>query len=162
MRFTTVTCFSQVTVIMVAVMRSQPRSDCPINYALELFGDRWTLLIVRDMLYEQMSTFGELASSPEGIATNVLTERLGRLEANGIVTKSPDATDGRRDRYALTEKGIQLYPVMLEMTLWSATWDPATVVSARLVAIIEHDKPRFIQEAIAGRWRPPHPRRLTA
>ena len=140
-------------------MKSQPRSDCPINYALELIGDRWTLLIVRDMLYENMSTFGEFANSPEGIATNVLTERLGRLEANGIVTKTPDPADGRRDRYSLTEKGRQLYPAMLEMTLWSATWDPNTVVSTHLVEIIDHDKPRFIQEALAGRWRPPRPQR---
>ena len=157
-----ITCVLQVISFILVAMKSEPRSDCPINYALELFGDRWTLLIVRDMLYEHASTFGELASSPEGIATNVLSERLGRLETNGIVTKTPDAADGRRDRYTLTEKGIQLYPLMLEMTLWSATWDPDTVVSSHLVETIEADKPRFIQEAIAGRWRPPRARRAVA
>jgi DNA-binding HxlR family transcriptional regulator len=157
-----ITCVLQAIVHIVAAMKPQPRSDCPINYALELIGDRWTLLILRDMIYEHMSTFGEFASSPEGIATNVLTERLGRLEANGIVTKTPDPTDGRRDRYRLTDKARQLYPIMLEMTLWSATWDPQTVVSPHLVEIIEADKPRFIQEVIAGRWRPLRPLRPAA
>ena len=101
------------------------RSNCPINFALETFGDRWTLLIVRDLLFKGKRTYGEFLESQEGISTSILADRLRRLKAHGIVTA--DAADDRRSTlYRLTSKGRDLLPVMLEMTAWSAKHDPLT------------------------------------
>lgn len=98
-------------------MKSGPRSECPISGALELVGDRWTLVILRDVLLAKRSAFSELAA-PEGIATNVLSERLKRLETAGIVERVRDPEDGRRWIYRPTPKGRALIPTVLELGLW--------------------------------------------
>jgi DNA-binding HxlR family transcriptional regulator len=100
--------------------KPQRRSSCPVNVSLEIFGDRWSLLIIRDLMLRSYRTYKELLSSDEGIATNILAERLQRLEAAGIITASRDAEDGRKVVYRLTEKGINLAPVLVELVLWSA------------------------------------------
>jgi DNA-binding HxlR family transcriptional regulator len=100
--------------------RSARRSGCPISIALEIFGDSWSLLIVRDLMFKGLRTFNDFAGSGEGIASNVLSERLVRLEAAGILSKEPDPTDGRRSRYRLTEKGADLAPALVEIVLWAA------------------------------------------
>lgn len=97
-----------------------PRSRCPIALALDVLGDPWTLLIVRDLLFKGARLFGDFAESGERIATNVLSDRLARLEANGIVDKTRDTTDARRFVYRLTEKGMGLAPVLTELVIWSA------------------------------------------
>lgn len=97
-----------------------PRSGCPISTALELVGDPWSLLIVRDLLFKKLRTFKEFASAGEGIASNILTERLLRLETHGIVTKRIDAADQRRYVYRLTQKGFDLAPVLMELVVWAA------------------------------------------
>ena len=99
---------------------SGQRSGCPINIALEIFGDRWSLLIVRDLMFKGRNTYREFLEAEEGIATNILAERLQRLEAVGILMKQPDPADGRKIIYQLTPKGIDLAPVLVEMVLWSA------------------------------------------
>ncbi len=96
------------------------RSSCPINISLEIFGDRWSLLIIRDLMLRSYRTYKEFLSSDEGIATNILAERLQRLEAAGIISTSRDAEDGRKVVYRLTEKGIDLAPIIVELVLWSA------------------------------------------
>jgi DNA-binding HxlR family transcriptional regulator len=96
------------------------RSSCPINISLEIFGDRWSLLIIRDLMLRSYRTYKEFLSSDEGIATNILAERLQRLEAAGIITTTRDAEDGRKVVYRLTEKGIDLAPIIVELVLWSA------------------------------------------
>jgi len=96
------------------------RSSCPINVSLEIFGDRWSLLIIRDLMLRSYRTYKEFLSSDEGIATNILAERLQRLEAAGIITTSRDAEDRRKVVYRLTEKGIDLAPILVELVLWSA------------------------------------------
>ncbi len=103
-------------------VRKKPprRSSCPINVSLEIFGDRWSLLIIRDLMLRSYRTYKEFLSSDEGIATNILAERLRRLEAAGIITTSRDAKDGRKVVYRLTGKGIDLAPVLVELVLWSA------------------------------------------
>lgn len=99
------------------------RSHCPINFVLETFGDRWTLLIVRDLMFKGKKTFKEFRASDEKIATNILSDRLKRLESHGIVKKTI-APDNRSSLiYSLTEKGKDLIPVMLEITAWSARHD---------------------------------------
>jgi DNA-binding HxlR family transcriptional regulator len=96
------------------------RSDCPLNVSLEIFGDRWTLLIVRDLLFKKQHEFKDYLAAKEKIASNVLSDRLRRLEESGIITKSVHPTDARRVDYRLTEKGLDLAPLLFEMALWAA------------------------------------------
>ena len=102
----------------------QRRSGYPINFALETFGDPWSLLIIRDMVYFGKKTYSEFFASEEGIATNILTSRLAHLEQQGILVKKPQDTDERKEMYVLTEKGLDLIPVLVEMANWSAEHDP--------------------------------------
>lgn len=115
-------------------MPETPRSLCPISLALDIFGDAWTLLIVRDLMFRGMNTFNGFLNAGEGIATNVLTDRLAKLEAAGLIDKARDADDARRFVYRLTPKGADLAPVLVQIVLWSArhtgTDAPAEQVSA--------------------------------
>jgi len=104
----------------VAGKPKKPRSGCPVSLALERFGDRWSLLIVRDLMVRGLHTFREFQASGEGIATNVLADRLQKLEAAGIITAETERSDRRQVNYRLTEKGIDLAPVLLELFVWSA------------------------------------------
>src|SRR5579863_3473825 len=96
------------------------RSGCPLNASIEMLGDRWSLLIIRDMMLRGSRTFKEFLGSYEKIATNIMTDRLHRLESYGILTAEPDPTDGRKLIYLLTQKGIDLAPVLTEMVLWAS------------------------------------------
>ena len=98
----------------------QRRSGCPLNASVEMLGDRWSLLILRDMMLRGYQTFNEFLHSDEKIATNILTDRLRRLESYGIVETHRDPADGRKMIYDLTPKGIDLAPVLTEMVLWAA------------------------------------------
>lgn len=104
---------------------SARRSDCPISISLELLGDSWSLLIVRDLMFRGFSRFNEFQNGGEGIATNILSERLQRLECAGIVTKRKDPEDARRFVYRLTSKGIDLAPVLVELALWALRHEDA-------------------------------------
>jgi DNA-binding HxlR family transcriptional regulator len=101
----------------------RPRSGCPISIALELFGDPWSLLIVRDLMFKGLRTFKEFQAAGEGVATNILSDRLKRLEDAGILTQRPDPADARRVLYGLTRKGADLAPMMVELVLWSARYE---------------------------------------
>jgi DNA-binding HxlR family transcriptional regulator len=101
-------------------MPDAPRSLCPISLALDIFGDAWTLLIVRDLMFKGMNTFNAFLNAGEGIATNVLADRLARLEACGLIDKTRDPDDARRYVYRLTSKGADLAPVLVHIVLWSA------------------------------------------
>lgn len=125
--------------------KQQRRSDCPINFALENFGDTWSLLIVRDIVYFGKHTYGEFLAADEGIATNILATRLAQLEENGIVEKRKNATDKRKDDYFLTQKGLDLIPIMVEMALWSFKYDPLTGAPADWIARTNADKPTIIR-----------------
>ena len=96
---------------------------CPIHFALDVMGDKWSLLIVRDLVFKSKHTYGAFAKSPEGISTNILADRLAKLEAHGIVTKSRDPENQTKFVYRLTDKGCDLIPVLLAMTEWSARHD---------------------------------------
>jgi DNA-binding HxlR family transcriptional regulator len=95
------------------------RSGCPVSVSLDIFGDRWSLIIVRDLMVRGYRTFSEMEHDGDGIATNILSDRLRKLEASGILGTEP-APDGRSNIYRLTEKGIALGPVMLELLIWGA------------------------------------------
>src|SRR5438309_9701926 len=106
------------------------RSDCPINFALETFGDPWSLLLIRDIVYFGKHTYGEFFASEEGMATNILASRLAHLEHQGILVKKLSEKDKRKEEYVLTEKGLDLIPVLVEMANWSAEHDPQTAAPA--------------------------------
>lgn len=101
--------------------------------SLEVFGDRWSLLIVRDLMVRGFRTFRDFKESGEGIATNILADRLRRLRKAGVVETEPDHTDRRKVNYRLTEKGIELAPVLLELLIWGAqheeTGAPCAVIT---------------------------------
>ncbi len=99
--------------------RDLRRSDCPVHCTLNLLGDRWTLVIIRDLLTTRRATFSELLDSPERIATNTLSSRLANLESCGIIEQLPGDK-----RYLLTEKGLDLAPVLAELTLWGMRHEP--------------------------------------
>jgi len=123
----------------------QRRSGCPINFALELFGDPWSLLIIRDIIYFGKRTYGEFLGSEEGMATNILASRLAHLEQQGILEKRSSARDKRKEEYILTEKGLDLIPVLVEMADWSARHDPHTAAPAEWIALMRADRERMIQ-----------------
>lgn len=100
------------------------RSHCPVNYGLEIFGDKWSLLIVRDIVFAGKRTYGEFLRSEEGFATNILASRLAFLVEQGILAKTLSSSDRRKDLYSLTEKGLDLIPVLLSVVVWSAKHDP--------------------------------------
>lgn len=100
--------------------KAKPRSGCPVAVSLDLLGDRWSLLIVRDIMVRGYRTFREFQHSGEGIATNILADRLQRLEEGGILQREAAADDGRSTHYRLTAKGIALAPVLLELLIWGA------------------------------------------
>ena len=128
---------------------SEWRSGCPLNASVQMLGDQWSLLIIRDMMLRGSRTFTELLNSYEMIATNVLAARLRRLEANGILTRERDAKDRRKQIYRLTEKGIDLGPVLTEMVLWAAAHEETE--NAALVRKMRKDKKGFLA-GIRRRW----------
>ena len=126
----------------------QRRSDCPIHFALEILGDRGSLLLIRDIVLYGKHTYGDFLRSKEQIATNVLAARLTLLEYEGILYKAPHATDKRKDVYMLTEKGLDLIPMLLDIVVWSATYDPATDAPKEFVERIRADKEHLAKEII--------------
>lgn len=126
------------------------RSDCPLNVSLEIFGDRWTLLIVRDLMLKGRSRFGELLEGGEGIASNILTDRLSRLEAYGLIQRRRDPADARRLTYRLTQRGIDLAPILFEMILWAARHE-RTAAPPEEVEAMERDRAGYLA-AIRQTW----------
>jgi DNA-binding HxlR family transcriptional regulator len=117
-----------------------PRSHCPISFALDILGDRWALLIVRDLMFKKKHYFREFADSEERIATNVLTDRLTKLEAHGIVTREQEAANRRNVRYELTLKGRDLASILVEIIRWSGKYDPLTAAPRSFLRRIERDR----------------------
>jgi DNA-binding HxlR family transcriptional regulator len=116
------------------------RSDCPISYALDLFGDRWTLLVIRDILFKHKHHYSEFLESEEQIATNILADRLRKLEDAGMITRTKAARNAGGVTYTLTEKGLDLAPMLIEIILWSARHDVATAAEPEFVAAALHDR----------------------
>jgi DNA-binding HxlR family transcriptional regulator len=127
------------------------RSGCPVSISLERFGDRWSLLIVRDLMVRGLRTFKDFQQAGEGIATNILAGRLRNLEANGIITAEADQSDGRRVNYRLTKKGIDLAPVMLELLIWGAQHEH-TGAPCAFIAKMAANREQVVAEA-RRRWR---------
>ena len=129
--------------------KAKRRSECPLNASVEMLGDRWSLLIIRDMMLRGSRTFKEFLECYEGIATNILADRLRKLVAYGIITTKRDPADGRKLIYLLTAKGMDLAPVLTEMVLWAAAHEDTG--NQALVRQMQKDKQKFLA-AIRQRW----------
>jgi len=116
---------------------------------VEILGDRWSLLIIRDMMLRGFRTYKEFLESYEGIATNILADRLRKLIAYGIIATQPDPSDGRKLIYLLTTKGLDLAPVLTEMVLWAAAHERTE--NQALVRQIQEDKEQFLA-GVLRRW----------
>ena len=131
-----------------AQAKAAPRSLDPINLALELVGDAWSLLIVRDLMLRGHTGYQAFLRSGEGIATNILADRLARLEANGLITKAPDPTDARKFIYALSSKGADLAPVLVELILFSQRHEPRIDMARDLLQEIQRNKVAYTQRLV--------------
>ncbi len=136
---------------MPAKQKPQRRSSCPISASLEIVGDRWSLLIIRDLMLRGFRTYKELLSSEEGIATNILAERLQRLEAAGIITTSRDAEDRRKVVYRLTRKGIDLAPILIELVLWGAQYEATGGAPPAMLRRMRSKRAQFLAE-VRRKW----------
>lgn len=120
--------------------RHEPRSACALANGLELIGDRWTMLIIRDLMFTNKNEFGHLLSSGEGISTNILTERLSRLQAYNVLDKLPHPSHGKKSIYQLTEQGLGLAPVLIELTLWSYSAISETFIPPVILDMMVNDR----------------------
>ena len=111
---------------------------CPISRAVEVLGERWSLLIVRDLMFKGRTRFKDFLQAEEGISSNLLADRLASLEDAGILSKQADPQDGRGFRYQLTQRGVDLAPLMIEMVLWSAKHFDTGAPADQLTAMRDH------------------------
>ena len=123
--------------------RTARRSDCPINFALQIVGDAWSLLVIRDLMFTDRSTYTDFLTAEEGIATNVLAARLKHLQAQGLIRKRGT---GRGAVFGLTKKGLDLLPAMLELISWSAAYDSRTAAPHAFVARVRVDREAMVRE----------------
>ena len=130
-------------------MNRTPRSNCPISRALDVIGDKWSLLILRDIALRGKSRYREFLDSGEGISTNILADRLARLERDGLISKSDDPDDKRQVRYFPTRKAMDLLPVVLAMARWSATYYPRTVSQNPFVKRMKADEGGLVKEILS-------------
>lgn len=121
-------------------------SGCPVAFGLNIFGDRWSLLIIREMMLNGKSTNSQFQSIEEGIATNILADRLRHLEEEGIVTKERDPDNRRSFIYTLTQKGRELAPVVAEIILWSGENDERPFAKRQTFLKVKKDREAFIEE----------------
>jgi len=128
--------------------KQKRRSDCPISTALDIFGDKWTLLIIRDLMFKGKQHYVEFLQSEEKIATNILADRLLKLEQNGLISKASDPADARKFIYALTEKGADLAPLLVEMTLFANRHAPRIDMPKEVVADMMRNKSAFTARLI--------------
>ena len=132
----------------VDMKRVKRRSNCPISFALDIFGDKWSLLIIRDLMFKGKVYYGDFLGSEEKIATNILANRLQLLEDAGIITRAQDTITKNKIIYSLSEKGIDLLPVLIEIILWSAKYDPKTAAPKEFIAAAKKDKKGLIRDII--------------
>jgi DNA-binding HxlR family transcriptional regulator len=131
-------------------MRSDHRSGCPINLMLELLGDKWSLMIIRDMIFGNRRHFRELLDhSEEGIASNMLADRLKTMLEQGIVTKADDPSHKQKVIYSLTERGIELLPVLMQMAGWGHRYLPVTKQHGIATQLLVEGGPKMLKGFMA-------------
>lgn len=127
-------------------MKNHRRSDCPISFALDLFGDKWSLLILRDLVFKNKSYYQDFADSEEGISTNILAERLERLKREGLIESKPDKSNARKIVYSPTDKALDLIPLILEIIDWSAKHDPRTGAPKEFLKMLKKDRIKLARQ----------------
>jgi DNA-binding HxlR family transcriptional regulator len=142
---------SDIVTVIGLSGETKRRSGCPVSISLEILGDRWSLLIIRDLMVRGLRRFREFQQSGEGIATNILADRLQKLESAGIITAEVDDGDARCVNYRLTEKGIGLAPVLLELLIWGARHEN-TGAPCAVIDEMERDREQVLAET-RRRWR---------
>jgi len=126
------------------------RSDCPISTALDIFGDKWSLLIVRDMVFKSLSTYGDFLNGGEKIATNILADRLTMLEAGGIIAKQKHPESKAKILYTLTPKGIDLVPALVEIIAWSEKYHEVHPQAKQFAKQLRKDKVAVVKQILSG------------
>ncbi|QWF83555.1 winged helix-turn-helix transcriptional regulator [Amycolatopsis sp. CA-230715] len=127
-------------------MRKDVRSGCPINLSLEIFGDRWTLLVLRDVMFGGARHFRELLGGPERISSNILADRLAVLVDGGLLTRSGDPAHKQKVTYSLTERAIQLVPVFAQLSAWGVRHLPVGDEFAARAGVLDRGGPRLWEE----------------
>ena len=125
------------------------RSGCAVSMALDAVGDKWSLLILRDLMFTEKRSYGELQASEEKIATNILASRLVTLEENGLICKQSDPADSRRNLYFLTDKGIHLVPVVIELMQWMSKFSPDAFACSKNLTAYKRDRVALYNELMA-------------
>lgn len=123
----------------------EKRSDCPISSSLDIFGDRWSLLIVRDLMLYKTRTYGDFLKSTEKIATNILANRLQLLEENGIIIKSPYPDNKVKGLYKLSSKGVDLIPALIEIALWGGKYLSNSDECSPFLKDVKKNKTKFLK-----------------
>ncbi len=124
------------------------RSDCPISRSLDVWGDKWSLLIIRDLLFKKECTYSDFLKSEEKIATNILASRLLTLEEHGAIEKHEHPDSKAKVLYKLTEKGIDLLPIMIEINLWANKYYDLPAERKAMIKEVKKDKEKFIKSWI--------------
>src|SRR5687768_11340085 len=127
------------------MLKSKKRSDCPVSSSLDIWGDKWSLLIIRDLMDAKECTYGDFLKSPEGIATNILATRLQNLEENKLIEKLGHPDSKAKVLYKLTPKGIDLVPVMIEISLWAEKYFSIPKDRKAMLKEVKKDKAAFIK-----------------
>ena len=121
------------------------RSDCPVSSSLDIWGDKWSLLIIRDLMFAKECTYGDFLKAPERIATNILASRLLALEENKIIRKLDHPESKAKVLYRLTKKGIDLLPIMIEINIWAEKYFPIPADRKAMLKEVKKDKAAFIK-----------------
>lgn len=124
------------------------RSDCPISCSLDIWGDKWSLLIIRDLMFSRKCRYSDFLKSAEGIATNILATRLQALEENQIIEKSDDSNSTSKGFYKLTSRGIDLLPILIEIGLWSEKYFPMPEEIKTMFTEVKKNKTEFMNKVI--------------
>ncbi len=126
-------------------MTQKKRSDCPVSCSLDIWGDKWSLLIIRDLMFAKECTYGDFLKAPEHIATNILASRLQTLEENKIIEKLEHPGSKAKVLYRLTRKGIDLLPIMIEINLWAEKYFTIPADRKKMLKEVKKDKAGFIR-----------------
>ncbi|TGK37679.1 winged helix-turn-helix transcriptional regulator [Leptospira andrefontaineae] len=127
------------------MLEGKKRSDCPISCSLDIWGDKWSLLIIRDLMFNKKRTYGDFLKSDEGIATNILASRLQSLEENGLIEKSEHPDSKAKILYKLTQKGIDLLPVFIEIYMWAEKYFDIPKEIKAALKDVKKDKESFVR-----------------
>ena len=128
--------------------KTRKRSDCPVSSSLDIWGDKWSLLIIRDLMFAKECTYGDFLKAEEKIATNILASRLQALEENNIIEKLEHPDSKAKVLYKLTKKGIDLLPVMIEINLWAEKYFSIPEDRKAMLKAVKKDKAGFIKAGI--------------